>query len=281
VNYGVVDGHGFEFEAGYNGSAGAFNYGIKGNFSYATNKVIERDVPENVRDVDNPIDRSTDYVVALVSKGIMRTQADLDALPPGYTIYGKQPALGALNFEDVSGLEPGEPDGKIDNYDRQVIEGKHYLPPYTFGLNLTGDWKGIGIDIFFQGALGVSKMYNDGYGRRFHTGVRAPQFWSDSWTPDNIDAEYPQAVTWNYTMDHLASTFWLKNGNYMRLQHLNLNYSLPKQVVEKIRMSNIRFLLTGTNLFTISSFDYYDPTVAETRSYPTMRTITLGVNATF
>ena len=281
VNYGVVDGQGLEFEVGYTGRTGEFKYKATGNLTYSTNEIIEKDVPENVRDVDDPIGRSTDYVSALVSTGIIRNQADLEAIPDGWTIYGKAPALGAINFEDVSGLEPGVPDGKIDNYDRQVIEGAHTLPPYSFGLNLNGEWKGFGVDIFFQGVLGVSKMYNDGYGRRFHTGVRPPSFWSDSWTPDNTGAEYPQAVTWNFTQDHQPSTFWLKNANYMRLQHVFLYYSLPKNFVQKLRMADIRILLSGTNLITISPFDYYDPSVAETRSYPTMRTITLGANVTF
>jgi hypothetical protein len=280
-NYGIVDAHGVEFEIGYAGKAGEFNYEVKGNLTYATNEVIEKDVPQNVRDVDNPIGRSTDYVACLVSKGILRTQADIDALPAGYTIFGLKPALGALNFEDVSGLEPGVPDGKIDNYDRQVIEGKHYLPPYVYGLNLKGDWKGLGVDVFFQGALGVSNMYNDGYGRRFHVGVRPPSIWLDSWTPDNIDAEYPQAVEWDYTMDHQASTFWLKSGNYLRLQYLNIYYSLPKSIVEKAKLANVKFMLTGSNLFTISPFDYYDPTLREIRGYPTMRTFTMGINVSF
>lgn len=280
-NYGIVDAHGVEFEIGYAGKSGEFNYEVKGNLTYATNKVIEKDVPQNVRDVDNPIGRSTDYVACLVSKGILRTQADIDALPDGYTIFGLQPALGALNFEDVSGLEPGVPDGKIDNYDRQVIEGKHYLPPYVYGLNLKGDWKGFGVDVFFQGAAGVSNMYNDGYGRRFHVGVRPPSFWLDSWTPDNIDAEYPQAVEWDYTMDHQASTFWLKSGNYLRLQYLNLYYSLPTSIVQKAKLANVKFMLTGSNLFTISPFDYYDPTLREIRGYPTMRTFTMGINVSF
>jgi len=281
VNYGIVNAKGVEFEAGYSGRFGKLNYDVRGNFTYATNKVKEKDIPQNVRDVNNPINRSTDYVACLVSTGIIRTQAQLDALPTGYTIYGKIPALGALNFEDVSGLEPGKPDGKIDDYDRQVLKGKHYLPPYTYGLNLAGDWKGIGADIFFQGVVGVAKMYNDGYGRRFHGGVRPPSFWLDSWTPDNTDAAYPQAVEWDYTYDHLESTFWLKKGNYLRLQHLNLFYSLPSNITNKIGMSEARIMLTGANLFTLTPFEYYDPTVTEIRGYPTMRTYSVGVKVTF
>ena len=281
VNYGIVDAHGFEFELGYTGKFRDVKYGISGNFSYATNEVKFRDAAENVRFVNDPNGKSTDYVAMLVSTGIIRTQEELDALPEDYTIYGRKPALGALNFEDISGPEEGVPDGKIDNYDRQVLEGKHWNAPYTYGLNLTADWKGFAVDVFLQGKAGVSKLYNDGYGRRFMVHSRPPTFWLDSWTPDTPNAKYPQPVPWGQTNDHRASTFWLKKGDYLRLQHLSLSYSIPKQIVEKLRMSKMRFHATGTNLFTISSFDYYDPLVSEMRSYPTMKTYTLGVEVTF
>ena len=119
VNYGIVDGHGLELEVGYAGQTGKFNYEVKGNLTYATNKVIEKDVPQNVRDVNNPIGRSTDYVACLVSKGIIRTQAELDAVPANYTAYGLKPRMGDVWYEDVSGPTAGVPDGKIDDYDRQ------------------------------------------------------------------------------------------------------------------------------------------------------------------
>ncbi len=280
-NYGIVDAHGFELELGYTGKVRDINYGISGNFTYATNEIKLKDVAENARDYNQPNGRSTDYVAMLVHTDIIRTQEELDALPEGYTIFGKTPALGVLNFEDVSGAEDGVPDGKIDNFDRQVLDGKHWGAPYSFGLNLTADWKGFAIDVFLQGKTGVSKMFNDAYGRRYMVAARPATFWKDSWSPDNTTAEYPQAVWWGFSNDHLPSTFWLKKGDYLRLQHLNLSYSLPKSITEKMRLSKMRFYATGTNLFTISSFDYHDPTVPEMRSYPTMKTYTMGVEVTF
>lgn len=279
-NYGIVDAHGYEFELGYSGTAGQFEYGIRGNFSYAANKVKLKDVAQNVQDVDNPNGKPTDYVRMLVATDIIRTQKDIDDLPPGYTIYGHAPMLGALNFEDVNG-QNGVPDGKIDDYDRQVLKGKHSLNPYTFGLNLNGRWKGIGIDIFFQGVTGVSKLYDDGYGRRFFDGARPPSFWLDSWSPDNVDAKYPQPVTWDYTVDHLPSTFWLKNGSFLRLQYVNVSYALPRSICQKMTISGLNFFASGTNLLTFSKFKYYDPAVGEMRFYPTMKTFTLGANVTF
>ncbi len=280
VNYGIVDGNGIEFEIGYTGNIREFKYELKGNLSYVTNKVIKKDTPENVRDVNNPNGRSTDMVAMLVSTGILRTQEDIDALPEGYTIYGITPELGMLNYEDVSGLELGIPDGKIDDYDRQVIEGKHYIAPYTYGLNLAGSWKDFGIDIFFQGVSGISKLYSNAEtGRAFHGGARAPSFRLDSWTPDNIDAEYPQ-VSLN-SQDHQASTFWLRSGDFIRLKQLNFYYSLPKSIIQKVNLTDVRLQLMGTNLFTITPWDYYDPSVEAAWRYPTMKTYTLGINVTF
>jgi TonB-linked SusC/RagA family outer membrane protein len=281
VNYGIVDGQGFEMELGYNGRAGELNYEVKGNLSYATNKVIVRDVPQNVRDVNNPIGRSTDYVACLVSTGIIRTQAELNAIPAGYTIYGLKPTLGSINFEDVSGLTPGVPDGKIDDYDRQVIKGKHYLPPYSYGLELKGEWKGIMVDVFFQGFLGVSKMYDDDYAyhRRFYD-ARPPSVWLNAWSEDNPGAPWPKPVPWGYTSDWVESTFWLKNAAYLRLGHLNISYSLPKSIIERLNISNVSFVVSGTNLFTLSGFKWYDPSIPSMSSYPTMKSYTFGINVT-
>jgi hypothetical protein len=185
-----------------------------------------------------------------------------------------------LSFQDVNG-PGGTPDGKIDDYDRQVIQGKHYQNPYTFGLNLTAQWKGFGASVFFQGITGVSKLYEDGFDRRFFDGARPPSFWLDSWSPDNVNAAYPKPVPWDYTRDNLPSTFWLKNSSYLRLQFVNLTYSIPAAICRKAKISNITIILSGTNLLTLTPFKYYDPAAADMNSYPTMRSLTVGANVTF
>jgi TonB-linked SusC/RagA family outer membrane protein len=283
VNYGIVDGHGLELEVGYAGHTGKFNYEVKGNLTYATNKVVEKDVPQNVRDVNNPIGRSTDYVACLVSKGIIRTQADLDAIPANYTAYGLKPRMGDVWYEDISGPDAGVPDGKIDDYDRQVIKGKHYLPPYMYGLNLTGTWKGFSLDLFFQGTMGISKMYDADYAyhRKFPYEVRPNTDWLDSWSPENTNASFPRPDVWGNSSNDYESTFWLKKGDYLRLKYLNLSYSIPKGIIKKLNISKATLMLSGTNLFTISGFKYYDPSIASKSSYPTMKAYTFGINVSF
>src|SRR5690606_20960818 len=99
-NYQEIDTKGFEIALGYNDAIGAgnsaFNYFFRGNFGYATNEVIQMDEAENIRPHESELGRpiiDNDFF-ALVSAGILRTQADLDALPEGYTINGQEPRLG-------------------------------------------------------------------------------------------------------------------------------------------------------------------------------------------
>jgi hypothetical protein len=279
-NYGIVDAHGFELEMGYTGNIGKLAYNVKGNFTYATNKVILQDVAQNVRDVDNPNGRSTDYIKMLVATDLFRTKADLDALPVGYTIYGNKPQIGSVHYEDVSGVVNGVSDGKIDDYDRQFLSGKHSNNPYTFGLNLNAKWKGFGVDIFLQGITGVSKIFGSKDAQR-QFNLRPLSYWLDSWSEDNIDAEYPRPVGGLTSQSQLASTFWLMDGSYLRLQNVNLTYLLPKGICKKIGTSDVTFFLSGTNLLTLSKFNYYDPGVAGYDSYPTMKTYTMGINVNF
>lgn len=280
VNYGIVNTNGYELELGYTGNWGAVTYGIKGNFAYAGNKVVLKDAAQNSLAVDNPNGRSTDYVSMLVCNGMFRTQKDLDALPSGYTIYGVAPTLGALSFQDVNG-PGGVADGRIDDYDRQVIKGKHYQNPYTYGLNLNAKWKGFTATVFLQGIAGISKLYDDGFNRRFFDGARPPSFWLDSWSPENVNAAYPKPVPWDYTRDNVPSTFWLKNSSYLRLQNVSVAYSLPQSICRKLSLSNVNIVLSGTNLLTFTGFDYYDPAGADMNSYPTMRSLTVGANVAF
>jgi hypothetical protein len=96
-----------------------------------------------------------------------------------------------------------------------------------------------------------------------------------------VNAAYPKPVPWDYTRDNVPSTFWLKNSSYLRLQNVSLAYSLPAGICQKLRLSHINLILSGTNLLTLTKFDYYDPAGADMNSYPTMRSLTVGANVEF
>lgn len=277
-NYAVIDSRGFEVEMGYNDKIGKnFSYYVKGNLGYATNEVKVKDEAENLRPYKSELGHNTDRMMGYVATGIIRTQEDLDALPDGYTIFGQKPELGMMNYRDIRGANSDEPDGIIDEHDQEWII-KHTVPPLNYGISLGGAWKGLALDIFLQGVAGHDIMID----------MRSPQarpeessfdFWTDHWTPENPDAEFPRA---SRNAADAASTFWTRSGSYLRLKNLNLSYTIPKHVISKLNISQLRFFFTGSNLCLLQNkLKYYDPENSSIRAYPLMRSYSFGVNVSF
>lgn len=277
-NYAVIDAKGFEVELGYNDKIGEdFSYYVKGNLGYAVNKVITKDEAENLRAYKSEIGHNTDRKMGYVATGILRTQADLDALPEGYTIFGMKPELGMLNYQDLRGANSDEPDGIIDENDQDWIIN-HTTPPLNYGISLGGSWKGISLDIFLQGVAGNDIMI-DQRGSQARPQETNFDFWTDHWTPDNVDAAFPRA---SRNAAGYSSTFWVRSGSFMRLKNINLSYTLPKTALSKIGVSQLRFFLTGNNLCLLQNkLKYYDPENSSIKAYPLMKSYSFGVNLSF
>ena len=281
TNYGVVNAKGLEFELGYNNHAGKdFYYSVKGNFGLATNKVILKDVAANAIPVDDPNGKTLNYMIGYRSTGIYRTQADLDKLPAGFTILGQTPVLGMLQFEDVYGPE-GKPDGKVDNYDRVNLANYSLSQaPVSYGLNLGFEYKGFSVNALFAGLAGFKIFYNDAFGKNVGSYWTYTKFWEDYWTEDNINAKAPKPFSWGDSRATYAnnSSYNLYDGSFVRMKYLSIGYRLPSNLVSKAGLSNVQFFASGTNLFVLSKFRYYDPEVSQFMSYPIMKTFSLGFN---
>jgi TonB-linked SusC/RagA family outer membrane protein len=281
-NYGIVDSKGVEVELGYKGRAGKdFTYYVKGNWGYATNKLIKRDEAENIRPYQSQIGLNLDRAMGYIFTDIIRTQEDLDALPEGYTIFGATPELGMMNYKDIRGATSDEPDGKIDGSDQEWIL-EHTTPPVTYGFSLGGSWNGLSLDVFFQGFAG-----NQLFLKPRDTGIEQAMvnfaIWNDHWTPDNVDAEFPRATRHQLRNN---STFMRRNGSFLRLKNISLSYALPKSVLSKAGIGQLSFFLTGTNLFLLEDHvKQFDPEFGNNddnfRIFPIMKNYSFGVNLSF
>jgi TonB-linked SusC/RagA family outer membrane protein len=279
-NYGKVNSKGYELELGYSTNLGrSVAFMVKGNFSWATNKIILQDIAANTQPKDNPIGKPMNPITGYEADDILRSQGDIDKLPSGYTIIGFEPELGRLNYKDISG--PNQtPDGKIDGYDQKIIY-KYSTPPISYGLMLKGEWKGISIELFFQGLAGYKKFYTDGYGRKALIGDLLPNaIWSDHWTPENPNAKMPMMRPDWMNFDNVASTFWLYDASFIRLKNMQLGYSFPTGFMKKSGMRNLKLFASATNLFFISKFNFYDPEAGTANGYPNMKTFSFGLNLT-
>ncbi len=273
-NIGEVKNRGFEIELGYDDHVGKFNYYVRGNFSFARNKIVKlKESPVTypwMSKIGTPIGQR----FGLICDGFYNSYEEIAALPSGFSSNLKP---GDLKYRDVNG------DGRTDSYDLYPI-GSTGLPEIFYGFTLGGEWKGLDFSIFFQGAAN-SDIYVNGYGYwEFVNQSGVMEHHLGRWTPENKDhATYPSLSPASSEQNHRLSTFWLKNGAYLRLKNVQIGYSLPQRWVKKIGMSNLRIYLSGTNLLTFSEFKEYDPESndGDGSAYPQMSQYSMGLSIKF
>lgn len=285
-NYGKVNSNGVEVELGYDNRIGKdFSYNIKGIFSYATNKVIKKDVAAGAQPYANPNGKTLAYGYGYEALGVIKTQDQLNKLPAGFTINGVAPALGDMLMADLSGPN-GKPDGKVDGYD-QVVLGKYFganNAPFSYGLDISLSYKGFSLETLVSATTGFKVSYNDAWGRNFGGGGKVPEYHADSWSTSNPNGSTPQLYPWGNAHSYgytWTSTFNVYDGSFLRMKYLNLGYTIPASITKKASIKDLRIFVSGTNLFYISKFKFYDPELYQFMSYPTMKTFSAGIDIRF
>lgn len=273
---------------------GKIKYSLYGNAGYAKDQwdvIDEAPIfgPGGNRHFESRIGQPADRIIGLKSLGIVRSQEQLDALlEAGLKQFGRNPYLGGLIFEDVrgDGYAPG-PDGKIDGNDFQLLS-TNAAPRLNYGFGFSLEWKNFSLRSHFQGVGVYDRIISnqEGPGMRQHGGAIRPYYpiWAkDVWTPENPDAAYPRPVGSNwYESGTGASSFWIRNGAYVRLKNLDLGYNLPQAFLSKLKVSRAQIFFNGNNLFAIADIkEFHDPEQKNYDSYPLMRSFTLGVDVEF
>lgn len=285
-NYAKMNVRGLEFSLNYTNKIGELKYSIGGNIGWAKDKVQYIDEAEGIQEWRSSIGHPVDRIYGYQDYGIIRDQSTLDALPSGFTQFGRAPVLGAILFKDVRGEGRTDgADGKIDENDEMYLSD-NAIPRINYGINLEGEWKGFSISLLFQGVGAYDKIVktlNNSDGGVFQVGSR-PYFelWVDHWSPDNTDAKYPRAADWGkQEFGYAPASFWIRNGAYLRLKNMNVAYTVPKRWTDKLLIGKLQVFFNGTNLFCISGFKETDPEQYALDSYPIMKSFTCGLNINF
>ena len=315
-NLGRLEAWGYDMSIGYRGKVGTdFRWNVSGNFSFASNRILERPTKYESNDFRYPIGQSTfavDREQGFISKGIIRTQEQLDAINAEwmakwghvYTINNKPVQVGSLYYQDIgrpgniSEGEPStvfEPDGNIDMNERTDMTyvqrvNDHFvwknLLPTNVSLGFT--WKDIKVSTLFSMAYGISNQVVDKLARTVpeiktqnsrEIVLSSPSFWSDFWTTDNPNAKYPTIYGDNAGYDREVSTFWMKDVYQLRMKNLNISYNVPTEFSRRLNIPQLRVYFVGTNLWSpISTFDYKEDAISRYNTYPLLRTFSFGVN---
>lgn len=285
VNYGQAISWGSEFSVGYRtrfGKDWGFNADV--NFGWSNSQLLQSFYNESLLGTYGPDQigiaigrdprRYNGTNTGYIAKGILRTQAEVDALlakNPNYLIGGAKPQIGFMDFEDING------DGQINDLDITTMYDRT-SPAASFGITIGATYKEFKLQMNMNLRIGGKVAYDSEARKVPTTTQNAPAFWADHWTPENPNGKYPRA---DAPLARENSTFWLVNGTQSRINNAVLSYQMPKRIAAKLRIPDLRIMVTGTNLFNlINPYKYKDPYTSNFANYPTLRTISLGVNAT-
>ena len=293
VNAGIMENRGFDFSLSTRQRFGKdFHLNAAFNFTYARNKLIQ--TFETDATYNNPNRRRTGRPLntqfGLSALGLYQAD-DFDAegnlkkeLP--VPTYGPVQA-GDIQYADLAGPagpdgRPTAPDGKIDINDYTVI-GQPEFPQIIFGLNTVMEWKGLDLSMLWQGAGNANIYLESELAFPFFNRAKIAAYQTDYWTPDNTDARYPRITPTPTTNNKQPSSFWIRNGTYLRLKTLELGYSLPKAILDKIKLKAVRVHVGGQNVLTFSQFKYVDPELGNNRAryYFQQKVYSFGLNIGF
>ncbi|MGV3508540.1 MAG: TonB-dependent receptor [Sphingobacteriaceae bacterium] len=279
-NIGTVDNTGYEIGLSHRGKAGQFTYGISGQVSYVKNKVVDLkgETTISTRRIIREGDAIESYYL-YKAIGIYQNQEEINSTPN----LGVGVRPGYIKYADLSGPN-GVPDGKITGDDR-IIAGST-IPKYNYGFTLNAGFKGFSMNAFFQGVQGVDLYPTVNLATPFNNGAGVTREWlTDAWTPSNPNARLPIVTTaTGATQNYQPSTFWLKDGSYMRLKNIQLMYDFPTKWISKIAVNKLSLFINGENLVTFSKYKDFDPEKSITGDnlyeYPTLKTYSFGINIT-
>ena len=276
-NAGKLENRGWEIGATYNDRFGDVNFSAMFNISDVKNEILDlRGINQTGLTVNRegyPMQSLYGYVA---DGYIVPEDYDAEGNYKGATQIGNF-GPGDIKYRDIND------DGVINTSDQEIIGST--IPRYTFGMNLFAEYKGIDINMLFQG-VGKADGYVWGHSiGAFYEGGSMPEIGKDYWTPENRNAQFPR-LAFNNSNNQQNSSFWVKDAAYLRLKNVQLGYTIPERFTSKIGVSNLRFYVSTDNVFTISKFwKYFDvesPVLSGYANfYPIMRTTTVGIDLRF
>lgn len=213
-------------------------------------------------------------------------QAAIAATGNNNAVYQSDVSVGRFRYADTNG------DNQVTDADRTFLGNPN--PDFTYGLNIEVLYKNWDFSMFLYGSQGNDiwnqvKWWTDFYSS--FIGAKSTTALYDSWTPQNMNASAPiQETTGSFSLADVPNSYFVEDGSYLRAKQIQLGYSLPTSMLEKMSISKLRVYAQMANAFTITSYSGIDPEIAgggttntgiDEGAYPNQRQIIFGLNVSF
>ena len=271
INAGNVSNKGFEFELGWRDNIKDFNYSVRANLATLKNEVtyldpsVERIAGSNYHT----------YPISYFEEGYPVYYFR------GYKFTGVDPETGDPTFADLDG------DGQIADGDRTYIGDA--VPDFTYGLTLTAAYKGLDLTIFGTGSVG-NDIFHCSYRPDFTSAnLYKEVFYDNRWTADNHAGTVPRAGA-NNMEKYITSDAMIYDGSYFKIKQIQLGYTLPKNLLKKAYIGNLRLFCSLEDFITFTSYPGFDPEASANATsgmgidkggYPSMKKVVFGLNIEF
>ena len=285
-NYGKVTNQGLELTLNWTDKIGDFGYTVGGNISTLKNKVDDlhglaykmTGVSEfpTIMQVGQAVNSFYGYQV----EGVYQTQAEINADPIAVA-NGLVP--GDLKYKDQNG------DKVLDSKDRVILG--NYLPKISYGFNLGLNYKKLELNVMFQGQSG-NKILNMNRARRlWYSDMNGDaEMITHLWTGEGSTNSYPSALGTTKGWNNMASSFFVEDGSYLRIQNIQLAYSF--KLANVANAPSMRVFVTADRPVIFTKYSGFTPEIGgsgtdlsrtgyDNNVYPTSATYSIGCRITY
>jgi TonB-linked SusC/RagA family outer membrane protein len=289
-NIAKLSSKGLELSAAYKDRIGDFKYALAVNWTqedvridYMDEQEI-RDARGNLVDSYRRTGKSAGVIFGLKTDGFFSSPKEISQAPIVAGYDRKSLIPGDVKYVDINN------DGVIDQYDQIVIGGDK--PLSYFGLDIVLEYRGWELSALIQGVYNRDFYYEDATYNAGFQGVnqgfgQAYENMLNRWTPETAEtATLPRLAaggnSYNLNPAYLATSLWVRSGNYIRLKNISLAYTLPEKFTKAYMGGlKIKLFVAGQNLLTQAACSEFDPEVVDFRSYPQTRGFNMGINVKF
>lgn len=269
---GEVESYGFEVSAKFAKQvARDFNVNAGISLSWARNKVLKY-IGTPTYPLSDPVGRRVNEAWGLLSAGFFKDQADIDA---SSRQEFSTVSTGDVKFRDLNG------DNVINEFDVTSLNGATDIPELNYAFNIGLEYKGFGLNAWFQGTGNYMKYLPAAiWGGMANGGNLSIDYYNNCYDTAGANALYPRLTTLENKNNSRASDIWYKNVHFLKMRNCEVYYKLPANVLSKLWLSGAKVFVQGENLLSFDNVDAMDAEVLST-SYPMFKGVNVGLTLTF
>ncbi len=275
-NIGKNTYSGFEGNIRWSSGSTLFRYFAAGNMSVLRSKVVYQDEVSRPYDYQRRTGLPVGQAFGYIAEGFFQSQEEIDLSPE---VDGYTPVPGDIRYRDLND------DGVINQFDETAIGTQR--PLIYYGVTTGVGIKNFDLSVSIQGVANRDIVNSTSYNSvsaalelEFQNSgnYQAFEHHLNRWTPSNAEhATYPRLSIGSNSNNERPSSFWVVSADYLRIQNVDIGYTLPERWISKLKISGVRIFGNAFNLYSFDKMKYKDPE-GYNSIFPIRKTFNLGVN---